>query len=110
MLGFSAKLYPNVLGLTATLDPRVIFIRILNLHDLSLSESSCNTGPKSSRCGFGSCHKSDKLNRLIKNKPKEKKPIGKKKLIKKKKSELIRLSQEVNFTSSPLIKISILKS
>jgi hypothetical protein len=58
MLGFSAKLYPRILGLATTLDPKVIFIIsiiILNLHDLSLSESSCNTGPKSIECGF--CYK-----------------------------------------------------
>jgi len=52
VLGFSAKLYSRVLSLAATLDPRVIFIIILNLHDLSLSESDCNTGPKSIGCGF----------------------------------------------------------
>ena len=42
MLGLSAKIYPRVFGLAATLDPRVIFIIliiILNLHDSSLSES-----------------------------------------------------------------------
>jgi hypothetical protein len=38
VLGLSAKIYPKVLGLAATLDPRIIFI-ILNLHDLSLNES-----------------------------------------------------------------------
>jgi hypothetical protein len=41
VLGLSAKIYPKALGLTATLDPRVIFIIliiILNLHDSSLSE------------------------------------------------------------------------
>jgi hypothetical protein len=45
MLGFSVKSYPRILGLAATLNPRVIFIIliiILNLHDLSLSESGCN--------------------------------------------------------------------
>jgi hypothetical protein len=55
---FSAKLYPKVLGLAATLDLRVIFIIliiILNLHDSSLSESSCNTGPKN--IGYGSDYK-----------------------------------------------------
>jgi hypothetical protein len=54
VLGFSAKSYPRILGLAATLDPKVIFIIsiiILNLHDLSLSESGCNTGPKSIGCG-----------------------------------------------------------
>jgi hypothetical protein len=57
VLGFSAKIYPRVLGLAATLDPRVLFIIIiiiiLNLHDSSLSESGCNTGPKSLGCEFG---------------------------------------------------------
>jgi hypothetical protein len=38
VLGLSAKIYPKVLGLAATLDPRIIFIIILNLHDLSLNE------------------------------------------------------------------------
>ena len=37
MLGLSAKLYPRILGLTITPDPKVIFIIIiiiiLNLHD-----------------------------------------------------------------------------
>jgi hypothetical protein len=53
VLGLSAKIYPRVFGLAATLDPRVIFIIILNLHDSSLSESGCNTGPKSLGCGSG---------------------------------------------------------
>jgi hypothetical protein len=42
MLGLFAKLYPRVLGLAATPDPRVIFIILiitLNLHDPSLSGS-----------------------------------------------------------------------
>jgi hypothetical protein len=46
VLGFSAMIYPKILGLAATLDPRVIFIIlliILNLHDSSLSESGYNT-------------------------------------------------------------------
>jgi len=54
VLGLSAKIYPKALGLTATLDPRVIFIIliiILNLHDSSLSESNCNTRSKSLGCG-----------------------------------------------------------
>jgi hypothetical protein len=35
VLGFSAKLYPRILGLAITSDPKVIFIIIiiLNLHD-----------------------------------------------------------------------------
>jgi hypothetical protein len=53
MLGLSSKRYPKVLGLAVMLDPRVIFIIliiILNLHDSSLSESGCNTRPKSLGC------------------------------------------------------------
>jgi len=56
ILGFSAKLYPRILGLAATPDLRVIFIILiikLNLHDPSLSESGCNTGPKNTGCGSG---------------------------------------------------------
>jgi hypothetical protein len=49
VLGLSAKICPKAFSLVATLDPRVIFI-ILNLHDSSLSESGCNTGPKSFEC------------------------------------------------------------
>jgi len=55
-LGFSAKLYPKVLGLVATPDLKVIFIILiitLNLHDPSLSESDCNTGSKNIGCGSG---------------------------------------------------------
>jgi len=58
VLGLSANIYPSVLGLAATSDPRVIFIIliiILNLHDSSLSGSSCNIGPKS--LGYGSGYK-----------------------------------------------------
>jgi hypothetical protein len=54
--GFSAKLYPKVLGLAATPDLKVIFIMLiitLNLHDPSLSESDCNTGPNNIGCGSG---------------------------------------------------------
>jgi hypothetical protein len=56
VLGFSAMIYPKVLGLAATLDPRVIFIIlliILNLHDSSLSESDGNTRPNSLGRGSG---------------------------------------------------------
>jgi hypothetical protein len=56
ILGFSAKLYPIILGLAATPDLRVIFIILiikLNLHDPSLSESGCNTGPTNTGCGSG---------------------------------------------------------
>jgi len=55
-LGFSAKLYPRVLGLVATPDLKVIFIILiitLNLHDPSLNEPVCNTGPKNIGCGSG---------------------------------------------------------
>jgi hypothetical protein len=63
VLSFSAKIYPNTLGLAATLDPRVIFIIliiILNLHDSSLSESECNTRLIALDVGLTtrSCHKS----------------------------------------------------
>jgi len=54
VLGLSAKINPKTLGLTAMLDPRVIFIIliiILNSHDSSLSESDCNTRSKSLGCG-----------------------------------------------------------
>jgi len=56
VLGLSAKICPKAFSLVATLDPRVIFIIliiILNLHDSSLSESGCNTGPKSLECESG---------------------------------------------------------
>jgi len=46
VLVFSAKLYPRVLGITATSNLRVIFIILiitLNLHDPSLSGYGCNT-------------------------------------------------------------------
>jgi hypothetical protein len=48
MLGFSANIYPKALGLAITLDRKILFIILiitLNLHDLSLSERGCNTGP-----------------------------------------------------------------
>jgi hypothetical protein len=57
VLGLSTKIYPKALGLTATVDPRVIFIIIiiiLNLHDSNLSESGYNTRAKSHGCGSGS--------------------------------------------------------
>ena len=56
MLGLSAKICPKAFSLVATLDLRVIFIIliiILNLHDSSLNESGCNTGPKSLECESG---------------------------------------------------------
>ena len=49
VLGLSAKIYLKTLVLTAMLELTIIFIIliiILHLHDLSLSESGCNTGPK----------------------------------------------------------------
>jgi len=56
VLGLSAKLYPRVLGLAATPDPRVIFIILiitLNLHESSLSGFGCNTRLNSLGCGSG---------------------------------------------------------
>jgi len=56
VLGLSAKLYPKVLSLAATPDPKVIFIILiitLNLHDISLSGFGCNTIPNSLGCGSG---------------------------------------------------------
>jgi hypothetical protein len=56
VLGFSTKIYTKVLDLAAMLDPRILFIIliiILNLHDLNLSESGCNIGPKSIGCESG---------------------------------------------------------
>jgi len=53
VLGFSAKICPKASSLVAMLDPKLIFIIliiILNLHDSSLSEFGCNTGPKSLEC------------------------------------------------------------
>jgi len=56
VLGLSTKLYPRVLGLAATSDPRVIFIILiitLNLHDPSLSGFGYNTKPNNIGCGSG---------------------------------------------------------
>jgi len=53
VLRLSAKLYLRVLSLIATLDPKVILIITLNLHDSSLSESDCNTKPNSLGYGLG---------------------------------------------------------
>jgi len=56
VLGLSAKICSRAFGSTVILDPRVIFIIliiVLNLHDSSLSESGCNTRPKSLECGSG---------------------------------------------------------
>ena len=52
---FFYKIIPGVLGLAATPDLKVIFIILiitLNLHDPSLSEPDCNTGPRNIRCTF----------------------------------------------------------
>ena len=54
ILGFFIKLYQKILSLAATPDLRVIFIILiikLNLHDSSLREPNCNTGPKNIGCG-----------------------------------------------------------
>jgi len=56
VLDLFIKLYPRILGLTATPDPRIIFIILiitLNLHDPSLDGSDCNTRPNSLRCESG---------------------------------------------------------
>jgi hypothetical protein len=56
VLGFSSKLYLRVLSLAITSDLKVIFIILiitLNLHESSLSESGCNTGPKNIGCESG---------------------------------------------------------
>ena len=53
MLGLFIKLNSRVLGLPTTPDLRVILIITLNLHDLNLSEPSCNTRPKNIGCGSG---------------------------------------------------------
>jgi hypothetical protein len=48
VLGISAKIYPKALGLAATLDLRILFIILiitLNLHNLTLNEPGCSTGP-----------------------------------------------------------------
>jgi len=53
VLGLSEKLYPRVLGLATTSDPRVILIITLNLHDPNLSEFGCNTRLNNLGCGSG---------------------------------------------------------
>jgi hypothetical protein len=56
MLGFSAKLYPRVLGLATMSGPKVIFIILiitLNLHDPSLSGFGCNTRSNNLGCESG---------------------------------------------------------
>ena len=56
MLDLSAKLYPRILGLTATPDLRVIFIILiitLNLDDPSLSGGGSNTRFNSLGCRSG---------------------------------------------------------
>jgi hypothetical protein len=57
VLNLFVKLYPKILGLAATPNPKVIFIIliiILNLYDPSLSESGCNTKPNSLGYSSGS--------------------------------------------------------
>jgi len=63
VLGLSAKLYLRALGMSATPDPKVIFIIliiILNLHYPSLSEFGCNIKPGALDMGLAatSCYKS----------------------------------------------------
>ena len=63
MLGFSTKLYLRALGLSATPDPKVIFIIliiILKLYDPSLSEFGCNIKPGALNMSLvaRSCYKS----------------------------------------------------
>jgi len=92
VLGLSAKLYLRALGMSATPDPKVIFIIliiILNLHYPSLSEFGCNIKPGALDMGLAamSCYKSV----IIK---KEKKLILqneiKKRLIEKKKNNKVK--------------------
>ena len=52
-MGFFVNLYPRILGLAITPDLKIILIIKLNLHDPSLSEHDCNTGPKNIGCGSG---------------------------------------------------------
>ena len=49
MLCISAKIYLRAFGLAATLDPKSNIYNNIK-HDSSLSESGCNTGPKSFGC------------------------------------------------------------
>ena len=63
MLGLFAKLYLRALSLSTTSDLEVIFIIliiILNLHDSSLSEFSCNIKPGALDMGLAamSCYNS----------------------------------------------------
>ena len=63
MLGLFAKLYLRALSLSTTSDLEVIFIKliiILNLHDSSLSEFSCNIKPGALDMGLAamSCYNS----------------------------------------------------
>jgi hypothetical protein len=56
VLGLFTKLYPKILGLVATSDPRVIFIILtitLNLYDPNLSEFDCNTRLNNLGCESG---------------------------------------------------------
>ena len=94
MLGLSAKLYPRILGLTATPDLRVIFIILiitLNLHDPSLSGGDCNTRSNSLGCR-SDCkvvsYKCDNQIDWLKRKKNKEKNQQKKKLMKKKKKNI----------------------
>jgi hypothetical protein len=63
VLGLFAKLYLRALSLSTTSDLEVIFIKliiILNLHDSSLSEFSCNIKPGALDMGLAamSCYNS----------------------------------------------------
>ena len=61
MLVLSTKLYPRILGLAITLDPKVIFIIIiiiLNLHDPVGLPSIPNPIALDSDLAARSCHKS----------------------------------------------------
>jgi len=61
VLGLFVKIYSKVLGIAATLDPRILFIILIitfNLHDLSLSESGCITRALDMGLAIRLCHKS----------------------------------------------------
>ena len=61
MLGLSAKLYPRILDLTITSDPKVIFITIiiiLNLYDLVVLAPIPDPITLDADLAARSCHKS----------------------------------------------------
>jgi len=61
VLGLSAKLYPRILSLAATPDPKVIFIILmitLNLHDPVHLAAIPNTIALDAGLAARSCHKS----------------------------------------------------